>query len=275
MSSTTALIVQEYISSLAGRYNKLNDVETISGESLRRFNTYIYSRKLLIRKSIPDDPAHHLIYCTHCTHAPWRVPATFTTTSAQLRHLRQYHSRLPTSQEEENLKIRDLNSAVSTGSTISGSTPFTLAAIQGPSRSGFSQFDNKTFRELLLAVFIVSSNSSLSIVENPNFYRMLQYCNPKARMISRRTISNDIYSLYRSLFQQVIKRLSQHCEDGGKISITLDAWSSPTRIPFLGITGHYIEGHTWQFQSILLGFERLHGSHTADSLNRVLLSVLQ
>jgi len=46
-------------------------------------------------------------------------------------------------------------------------------------------------------------------------------------------------------------------------------------IPFLGITGHYIEGHSWQFRHILLGFESLRGSHTADSLSRVSLSVLQ
>ena len=59
------------------------------------------------------------------------------------------------------------------------------------------------------------------------------------------------------------------------MSITLDAWSSSTRIPFLGITGHYIEKSSWQFRSVLLGFERLRGSHTADALSRVTFSVLQ
>ena len=94
-------------------------------------------------------------------------------------------------------------------------------------------------------------------------------------MFSHRTLGHDIHSLYHTLFQQVLKRLKQYCEDGGKVSITLDAWSSFTRIPFFGITGHYIEGHSWQFQLILLGFERLRRAHTADSLNRVLLTVLQ
>lgn len=290
--STTAPIIQEFIASLAGRYDQLHDAQTISGESSRRFNTYIYSRKLLIRKSTEDDSGlhwqqlrplfqvlilieervgHHLIYCTHCNRGPWRVPANFTTTSAQLRHLRRHHPRLPTSQEEENTRVRELGTAIVTGQPA---TPFTLATTQAMGRSGISQFDNKVFREYL-AAFIVSSNSSLSLVENPNFHRLIQYCNNKARMISRRTLGHDIQTLYQALFQQVINRLQRHCDDGGRVSITLDAWSSSTRIPFLGITGHYIEGPTWQFKSVLLGFERLRGSHTADALSRVLLAVLQ
>jgi len=30
-------------------------------------------------------------------------------------------------------------------------------------------------------------------------------------------------------------------QHGGRISLTLDAWTSSTQIPFLGITPHYIE----------------------------------
>lgn len=44
-----------------------------------------------------------------------------------------------------------------------------------------------------------------------------------ACMVSRRTIGHDIHSLYRTLVQQVLKRLKRHCEAGGKVSITLDA----------------------------------------------------
>ena len=107
-----------------------------------------------------------MIYCTHCNRGPWRVPASFTTTSAQLRHLRRHHSRLPTTQEEENVRLRELSATNS-----ASATPFTLAAIQSQAgiRLGVSQFDNKVFREYSVA-FIVSSDSSLSVVENPNFY---------------------------------------------------------------------------------------------------------
>jgi len=46
--------VQDYIASLAGRYEELQDSHVVSGESSRRFNNYIYSRKLLIRKAVDD-----------------------------------------------------------------------------------------------------------------------------------------------------------------------------------------------------------------------------
>jgi len=40
--------VQDYIASLAGRYEELQDLQVVSGEASRRFNNYVYSRKLLI-----------------------------------------------------------------------------------------------------------------------------------------------------------------------------------------------------------------------------------
>ena len=96
---------QEFIASLAGRYQGLQDGYTVSGTGSHRFSNYLYSRKLLIRKSIQDEPERPSIYCTHCTR---KVAAKFTTTSAQLRHFRHHHPRLPTTQEEEDAKIQEL-----------------------------------------------------------------------------------------------------------------------------------------------------------------------
>lgn len=82
----------------------------------------------MVRKSIDDDPNHHLIYCTHCTRAPWRVSVDFTTTSAQLRHLRAHHPSLPTTQEGENSRIQELSSA--SPGTITRSIPSSSEAAQ-------------------------------------------------------------------------------------------------------------------------------------------------
>lgn len=59
--------------------------------------------------------------------------------------------------------------------------------------------------------------------------------------ISRRTLRRDILVLYNSLFKQAYQCLLDHTSGGGKVSLTLDAWSSTTQVPFLGITRHYIE----------------------------------
>ena len=47
---------EDFIASLRGRYNELMDSHTISIASFRRFNTYPYIRKLVIRKTIANDP---------------------------------------------------------------------------------------------------------------------------------------------------------------------------------------------------------------------------
>ena len=95
---------EEYIASLAGRYNTLQDSRTISGTAASwKFNRYAYTCKLLLRKTLENDSDHHVIYCTYCTSRKgfWKIDAQSTTTSLQLRHLRQQYSSLPTSQEEE------------------------------------------------------------------------------------------------------------------------------------------------------------------------------
>jgi len=264
----------EYIAALAGQYASLQDSCTVSGTATsRKFSSYVYTRKLLIRKSLEHDESKHIIFCTHCTRGEWMVEAKSTTSSLQIRHLRQRHPLLPTSQEEEIQWLEQLEKSVNTGKE----TPFSIMA-QGrgiATRKQVDRFDNKVFREHLSS-FLVNTNASLSVVENSSFRKLLQYCNPSAVMISRRTASRDIVSLYSKLLPRIQNMLREFTvEHGGRISITLDAWSSSTQIPFLGVTGHFIEPVTWKFRSLLLGFERLEGSHSAQALDRVLLTIVQ
>ena len=59
---------EEFVANLAGRYSTLHDEQTITGMApTRKFNSYIYSRRLLLRKTIEGDEEFHMIYCTHCT----------------------------------------------------------------------------------------------------------------------------------------------------------------------------------------------------------------
>ena len=51
----------------------------------------------------------------------------------------------------------------------------------------------------------------------------------------------------------------------GKISFTLDAWTSPNCIPFLGITAHWISKE-WKLKEILVDFHKLLGSHSGENL---------
>lgn len=61
--------------------------------------------------------------------------------------------------------------------------------------------------------------------------------------------------------------------DVEKISITIDAWTSPMKQDFLGVTAHWID-EQWKQQEMVLGFESLSGPHTGENLSAALICVL-
>jgi hypothetical protein len=56
----------------------------------------------------------------------------------------------------------------------------------------------------------------------------------------------------------------------GKISFTLDAWTSSNVISFLGITCHFIDSD-WNLKDVLLDFIYLTGSHTGENIMKEFL----
>src|SRR5207302_10028281 len=55
--------------------------------------------------------------------------------------------------------------------------------------------------------------------------------------------------------------------------LTIDAWTSSNKLPFLAIMDHWIDTKYEQFNTVI-GFERLKGSHMAGNMADVLLKVL-
>ena len=51
----------------------------------------------------------------------------------------------------------------------------------------------------------------------------------------------------------------------GKISFTIDGWTSPNVISFLGITCHFIDTD-WNIQDILLDFVSFTGPHSGENI---------
>jgi len=51
----------------------------------------------------------------------------------------------------------------------------------------------------------------------------------------------------------------------GLISFTLDTWTSPNALSFLGITGHWVDSN-WNMMEILVDFCKLSGPHTGENL---------
>lgn len=59
----------------------------------------------------------------------------------------------------------------------------------------------------------------------------------------------------------------------GRISFTLDAWTSSNALPFLGITAHWITSE-WKIESLLLDFIKLEGPHSGENLKSAFLQSL-
>ena len=118
----------------------------------------------------------------------------FNTSSLQLRHLQQHHSSLPINKQSEIRKIQQLQLDQTGGI---GSTPFSIARDTTSTRKQADRFDNTVLRELISG-FLINTNASLSVVENPRISRDLGFyletfrvsrhlgtLRPKSRDISR------------------------------------------------------------------------------------------
>jgi len=60
----------------------------------------------------------------------------------------------------------------------------------------------------------------------------------------------------------------------GKLSFTIDGWTSPNVISFLGITCHYIDDD-WKIQDILLDFVSFMEPHSGENIANAFAKSLQ
>ena len=246
-------------------FAKLQTSSTVNS----RFNAYIYKHKLYIREKNNSRPGYHSIRCTSCVNDQIQtVKADYTTTSSYIRHYQKHHPGVPVTE-------RALQTATEAlcDSNKSKTTPWTRAA-EATSRKTTGRFENAVYRELLVQ-FMIESNCAFRLVELKSFRNFVSYCSNSARSITRFTIRRGIRRQYQEMFPRIKTRLISHVDGGGTVSLTLDAWTSSNNTPFLGITAHFLEKITWSFQSLLIGFEPLAGSHTSENLAKVTHKVVQ
>ena len=69
------------------------------------------------------------------------------------------------------------------------------------------------------------------------------------------------------------EEIKQELSTVRRISIALDAWTSPNKKAFLAIQAYYITDD-WKYRFALIGFEELSGSHTGENLAKVVRDCL-
>lgn len=69
----------------------------------------------------------------------------------------------------------------------------------------------------------------------------MKYCNRLVPNISADTIVRDLKELYDEICPHINTMLDQQVQSGGKIHLTIDAWTVSNKIPYLGITAHWMD----------------------------------
>lgn len=136
------------------------------------------------------------------------------------------------------------------------------------------RFDQQLFRDKL-ALFITTASLPYTIAENPHLQAVLNMAQiapslAHVKLPSDSTIPIDISRVYRG-YEDRIRKLFV---DIPSFSYTVDAWTSEWRVPFLGITAHWID-ESWKQNSIVLGLELLEGSHTGVNMAAAFIRVLE
>lgn len=109
--------------------------------------------------------------------------------------------------------------------------------------------------------WIVISNQPFSVVEEEEFAEMIDTLNPSAELMTRNTVKADIMATYWEKIEKIKTELKTI---PGKMSVSLDIWTSKNVIPFLVIRGHWLSPE-WEYRSQLLDFAEMTGDH--DGVN--------
>lgn len=131
-------------------------------------------------------------------------------------------------------------------------------------------FSQETFRKALLK-WLVVSDEPFSTVQEQAFIDMVKTLNPDAKLYSDKTVRSDLMDTFNEKFTELKEKLKSV---PGKMSITMDGWTSRNILPFLAIRAHWLDDQ-WEYQSQLLDFCHIEGSHSGANFRDIFAKALQ
>ena len=115
--------------------------------------------------------------------------------------------------------------------------------------------------------WIVIRQHPFTIVEEDQFVSFVHSLYPSAKIPTADTIKNKIMTNYETdkiKMQAILKDLP------GKVSFTMDCWTSPSTKSFLSITAHFIN-KDWKLQNVIIDFIQMQDSHTGSNIKDAFL----
>lgn len=119
--------------------------------------------------------------------------------------------------------------------------------------------------------WVVVCDQPFSETQQEAFIDMINTLNPKAKVISPTTLKRDLIATFRVKLEEVRSRMSVV---PGKISFTIDGWTSKNVLSFVSIRSHFINAD-WKYESVLLDFLHVDGSHSGLNMCNIFLDCLR
>ncbi len=103
---------------------------------------------------------------------------------------------------------------------------------------------------------------ALDIVDSKHFQDFVASFGRNFPIFGRTTMRTRILELATAIELKVKQKLAKHT---GKFSYTTDIWTSPSQVPFMAITAHYVD-HEWKLRNVVVAFGNIQGSHTGRAI---------
>ncbi|TXG70074.1 hypothetical protein EZV62_005009 [Acer yangbiense] len=89
-----------------------------------------------------------------------------------------------------------------------------------------------------VAKMIIMHELPLRFVKYTGFQEMMGYCQPRFELMSRNTLKSEIFKLYNMEKDKTLKLLDNI---ESKVAITMDMWTSSTKMGYMVVTVHFID----------------------------------
>ncbi|CAB4446773.1 unnamed protein product [Rhizophagus irregularis] len=129
------------------------------------------------------------------------------------------------------------------------------------------RYDNNEILKCLIKWIIINQHS-FTVVEESTFANLIYTLQPDARLISADTVKRKIMDLYENNVNKVKESFKNI---RGKISFTIDIWTSPSSKSFLSLTAHYID-NDWKLRNVLVDFIQIFGKHMGENIKNTFMT---
>lgn len=119
--------------------------------------------------------------------------------------------------------------------------------------------------------WVVVCDQPFTETQEEAFIDMINSLNPDAKVISPTTLKRDLVSTFAVKLEEAKARMNAA---PGKISFTMDGWTSKNVLSFVSIRSHFINAD-WKYESVLLDFVHVDGSHSGLNMCNIFLDCLR